>query len=229
MFSFLPILRGALSQHLHLRDIEDLDETQTSIVAVLVAVNQCLRIQRNAVIRDVSNVCQKDFAWSMLFKFPIKQIVRHHVCKEGEPNKKVVVSKMEITTQYGAVAGKTQTRETQFYNINSRRAVHLRIRATGILKEYITKGFALDGERLKQDKMVFGKEYFHEMLKPPNEPHGRLGGIQQTVYWRGLEPTTCFSLFAMYENGNKDHQIFVRLLYKVHPKKEGILWQRAGP
>lgn len=214
---------------MHLRDIEDLDETQTSIVAVLVAVNQCLRIQGNAVIRDVSNVCQKDFAWSMLFKFPIKQIVRHHVCKEGEPNKKVVVSKMEITTQYGAVAGKTQTRETQFYNINSRRAAHLRIRATGILKEYITKGFALDGERLKQDKMVFGKEYFHEMLKPPNEPHGRLGGIQQTVYRRGLEPTTCFSLFAMYENGNKDHQIFVRLLYKVHPKKEGILWQRAGP
>ena len=94
----------------------------------------------------------------MLFKFPIKQIVRHHVCKEGELNKKVVVSKMEITTQYGAVAGKTQTRETQFYNINSRRAAHLRIRATGILKEYITKGFALDGERLKQDKMVFGKE-----------------------------------------------------------------------
>lgn len=228
MFSFLPILRGVLSQHLHLRDIEDLDETQTSIVAVLVAVNQCLRIQRNAVIRDVSNVCQKDFAWSMLFKFPIKQIVRHHVCKEGELNKKVVVSKMEITTRYGAVAGKTQTRETQFYNINSRRAAHLRIRATGILKEYIT-GFALDGERLKQDKMVFGKEYFHEMLKPPNEPHGRLGGIQQTVYRRGLEPTACFSLFAMYENGNKDHQIFVRLLYKVHPKKEGILWQRAGP
>lgn len=216
MFSFLPILRGALSQHLHLRDIEDLDETQTSIVAVLVAVNQCLRIQGNAVIRDVSNVCQKDFAWSMLFKFPIKQIVRHHVCKEGELNKKVVVSKMEITTQYGAVAGKTQTRETQFYNINSRRAAHLRIRATGILKEYIT-GFALDDERLKQDKTVFGKEYFHEMLKPPNEPHGRLGGIQQTVYRRGLEPTTCFSLFAIYENGNKDHQIFVRLLYKVHP------------
>ena len=181
------------------------------------------------MIRDVSNVCQKDFAWSMLFKFPIKQIVRHHVCKEGELNKKVVVSKMEITTQYGAVAGKTQTRETQFYNINSRRAAHLRIRATGILKEYITKGFALDGERLKQDKMVFGKEYFHEMLKPPNEPHGRLGGIQQTVYRRGLEPAACFSLFAMYESGNKDHQIFVRLLYKVHPKKEGILWQRAGP
>ena len=169
------------------------------------------------MIRDVSNVCQKDFAWSMLFKFPIKQIVRHHVCKEGERNKKVVVSKMEITTQYGAVAGKTQTRETQFYNINSRRAVHLRIRATGILKEYITKGFALDGERLKQDKMVFGKEYFHEMLKPPNEPHGRLGGIQQTVYRRGLEPAACFSLFAMYESGNEDHQIFVRLLYKVHP------------
>lgn len=42
------------------------------------------------------------------------------------------------------------------YRVNSRRATHFRIWATGILKEYMTKGFVLDDERLKQGKDAFG-------------------------------------------------------------------------
>lgn len=34
-----------------------------------------------------------------------------------------------------------------------------------MLKEYITKGFALDDERLKQGAAVFGKDYFRELLE----------------------------------------------------------------
>ena len=34
-----------------------------------------------------------------------------------------------------------------------------------MLKEYITKGFALDDERLKQGTAVFGKDYFRELLE----------------------------------------------------------------
>ena len=37
--------------------------------------------------------------------------------------------------------------------------------ATGILKEYMTKGFVLDDERLKQGKDAFGKDYFRELLE----------------------------------------------------------------
>lgn len=51
------------------------------------------------------------------------------------------------------------------YRVNSRRATHFRIWATGVLKEYMTKGFVLDDERLKQGKDAFGKDYFRELLE----------------------------------------------------------------
>jgi len=98
-----------------------------------------------------------------------------NIFAEGELDEKVVVSKMEITTAHGAIRGKTQTNETRFYNldaiisvgyrVNSRGATNFRIWATGVLKEYMTKGFALDDERLKQGKTAFGKDYFRELLE----------------------------------------------------------------
>lgn len=45
------------------------------------------------------------------------------------------------------------------YRVNSRKATNFRIWATGILKEYMIKGFAMDDERLKQGKTAFGKDY----------------------------------------------------------------------
>lgn len=67
------------------------------------------------------------------------------------------------------------TRKVMFYNldaiisvgyrVNSRRATQFRIWATQVLKEYMLKGFALDDERLKQGRTVFGKDYFRELLE----------------------------------------------------------------
>ena len=64
---------------------------------------------------------------------------------------------------------------TQFYNldaiisvgyrVNSAKATQFRIWATKTLKEFITKGFVLDDERLKQGKTVFGQDYFRELLE----------------------------------------------------------------
>lgn len=51
------------------------------------------------------------------------------------------------------------------YRVNSRRATNFRIWATKVLKEYMIKGFAMDDERLKQGKTVFGKDYFRELLE----------------------------------------------------------------
>ncbi len=51
------------------------------------------------------------------------------------------------------------------YRVNSRRATQFRIWATGVLKEFIKKGFVLDDERLKQGESVFGKDYFRELLE----------------------------------------------------------------
>lgn len=49
------------------------------------------------------------------------------------------------------------------YRVNSYEATQFRIWATGVLKEYLTKGFVLDDERLK-GKNVFGADYFDDLI-----------------------------------------------------------------
>ena len=51
------------------------------------------------------------------------------------------------------------------YRVNSKKATAFRIWATKTLKEFITKGFVLDDERLKQNKTAFGIDYFRELLE----------------------------------------------------------------
>ena len=94
-----------------------------------------------------------------------------HIFEEGELDEKVVVRKFRTTTQHGAIEGKTQNIETNFYNldliislgyrIKSRIATQFRIWATQRLKEYIIKGFTMDDERLKN---AGGGGYWYELL-----------------------------------------------------------------
>jgi hypothetical protein len=51
------------------------------------------------------------------------------------------------------------------YRVNSYQATQFRIWATKILKGYLTKGFALNDERLKQGSKLFGRDYFEELLE----------------------------------------------------------------
>ncbi len=107
-----------------------------------------------------------------------KSTVSEHlknIFESGELDENMVVSILEITTKHGAIKGKTQQKLTKFYNldaiiavgyrVNSKRATQFIIWATKVLREYIIKGFALDDERLKQAKTVFGKDYFDELLE----------------------------------------------------------------
>lgn len=133
-------------------------------------------ISVDALVKDETIwLTQKGMA--ELFGVHTPAISKHlkNIFEEGELQEGVVVSKMEITTPHGAIQGKTQSHLTQFYNldaiisvgyrINSRRATQFRIWATGILKEYMIKGFAMDDERLKQGRSAFGKDYFKELLE----------------------------------------------------------------
>ena len=113
-------------------------------------------------------------AIAQLFGVGVPAISKHlkNIFQEGELNEKVVVSKMEITTQHGAIEGLTQTIDANFYNldaiisvgyrVNSTKATKFRIWATGVLKEYIRKGFALDDNRLKN---LGGGGYWKELLE----------------------------------------------------------------
>ena len=133
-------------------------------------------ISVNAVIRD-ETIWLTQKAMAELFGVQTPAINKHlkNIFAEGELDENVVVSKMEITTQHGAIPDKTQTREALFYNldaiisvgyrVNSRRATQFRIWATNVLKEYMIKGFAMDDERLKQGRTAFGKDYFRELLE----------------------------------------------------------------
>lgn len=116
-------------------------------------------------------------AMADLFGVDKSSISRHlkNIFAEGELNPEVVVAEFATTTLHGAIPGKTQSHETNFYNldaiisvgyrVNSRRATQFRIWATDILKEYIIKGFAMDDDRLKQARTAFGKDYFRELLE----------------------------------------------------------------
>ena len=112
-----------------------------------------------------------------LFGVGVPAISKHlkNIFESGELDETVVISILENTTQHGAIAGKTQTKEVKFYNldaiisvgyrVNSQKATKFRIWATSILKEYIQKGFKIDVERMKQGETVFGKDYFRELLE----------------------------------------------------------------
>lgn len=130
----------------------------------------------NVVVKD-ETIWLTQKAMAELFGVQTPAISKHlkNIFEEGELSEEVVVSKMEITTQHGAIQNKTQKKETKFYNldaiisvgyrVNSRKATQFRIWATGVLKEYMIKGFAMDDERLKQGKTAFGKDYFRELLE----------------------------------------------------------------
>ena len=128
------------------------------------------------VIKDETIWCTQK-AMAQLFDVGVPAISKHlkNIFDEGELQKEVVVSKMEITTQHGAIEEKTQKHNVDFYNldaiisvgyrVSSPKATKFRQWATKILNEYIKKGFVLDDDRLKQGTAVFGKDYFRELLE----------------------------------------------------------------
>lgn len=104
-----------------------------------------------------------------------KSTINEHIkniFSEGELDEEVAVRKFRITTQHGAIAGKTQEVEVNGYNLDviisvgyrvkSLRGTQFRIWATKRLNEYILKGFTMDDERLKN---LGGGGYWKELLQ----------------------------------------------------------------
>ena len=108
-----------------------------------------------AVIKDES-IWLTQKAMAELFGVQPPAISKHlrNIFAEGELKEEMVISKMEITTNYDSKLGKTQNTVVNFYNldaiisvgyrVNSHRATRFRIWATNVLREYMIKGFAMD-------------------------------------------------------------------------------------
>ncbi|MDR0866716.1 MAG: virulence RhuM family protein [Candidatus Symbiothrix sp.] len=102
-----------------------------------------------------------------------KRTISEHIgniFREGELQESVVVRNFRITTQHGAIAGKTQEISVKAYNLDvvisvgyrvkSPQGTQFRIWATQRLKEYIIKGFTLNDERFKTGNSM---NYFNEL------------------------------------------------------------------
>lgn len=122
------------------------------------------------IVKDGTIWCTQK-AMAQLFGVDRSVITKHlkNIFESGELKQESVCAKNALT----AADGKNY--QTTLYNldaiisvgyrVNSIRATKFRQWATLVLKEYITKGFALDDERLKQGTAVFGKDYFRELLE----------------------------------------------------------------
>ena len=123
-----------------------------------------------ALVQD-ENIWLTQKSMAELFGCTPDNISQHlrNIFNDGE------LLKDSVTEKISATASDGKNYPTQFYNldaiisvgyrVNSRKATQFRIWATGVLKEFMIKGFVLDDERLKQGKRAFGKDYFRELLE----------------------------------------------------------------
>ena len=144
-----------------------LENAITGNVIVYQAENES--VSTNVLFKDETFwMTQKDMA--KLFDVNIPAISKHlkNIFESGELVISAVISKMETTAEDGKIY------QTNFYNldaiiavgyrVNSKKATQFRIWATGVLREYIIKGFALDDVMLKNGRS-FGQDYFKELLR----------------------------------------------------------------
>ena len=127
----------------------------------------------NALVKgDTIWLTQK--AMAELFDCSSDNIGLHlkNIYSSGELEEQATTEEISVVQKEGV---RNVKRKSSFYNldaiisvgyrVNSLRATAFRIWATKVLREYITKGFVLDDERLKQGETVFGKDYFRELLE----------------------------------------------------------------
>ena len=133
--------------------------------------------------------------------------------------------------------GRDVAREVEFYNldviiavgyrVNSYQATQFRIWATKILKEYLIKGFAMDDERLKRGKQMFGKDYFDELLQRIKEIRASERRFYQKI-------TDIYALSIDYDSKSPITQTFFATVQNklefaiTHLTSAGIIKSRAN-
>ena len=146
-----------------------------------------------------------------------KSVVSRHIgniFKEGELARAATVAKYATVQQEG---GREVSRNVEYFNLDviiavgyrvkSHRGTQFRIWATQRLREYITKGFTLDDERLKQ---AGGGNYFDELL-------ARIRDIRSSekVFWRKV--LDIYATSIDYDpNIDVSRQFFATVQNKMH-------------
>ena len=86
--------------------------------------------------------------------------------------------KIAHTTEHGAIDGKTQTKEVQYYNldaiisvgyrVNSIRATQFRQWCTYVLRQFAIRGYVIDKKRMENGSFI-GEDYFEHLLAEVRE------------------------------------------------------------
>ena len=176
-------------------------------------------ISVNALIKDDS-VWLTQKAMGELFGVESHTINYHlkEIYKTNELEEAATTRKIRAVQQEGI---RQVERELLFYNldaiisvgyrVNSLRATKFRIWATGILKEYMIKGFAMDDELLKQGKDAFGKDYFKELLE-------RVRSIRASErrIWQQITDIFAECSIDYDKNSNVTHDFYAMVQNKFH-------------
>jgi hypothetical protein len=157
-------------------------------------------------------------AIAQLFGVEKAAISKHlsNIFDSGEIIKESSVSILETVQMEGK---RKVSRKVEFYNldaiiavgyrVNSKQATQFRIWATKTLREFITKGFVLNDEMLKNGTS-FGKDYFEELLERIREIRSSERRFYQKV-------TDIFSLSADYDKDSFDTKnFFANVQNKLH-------------
>lgn len=153
---------------------------------------------------------------SELFGVGVPAIAKHlkNIFESGELEQSSVLSILETTAADGKVYS------TQWYHldaviavgyrVNSYEATRFRVWATGVLREFIVKGFVLDDDRLKQGRSVFGRDYFDDLLERIREIRSSERRFYQKV-------TDIYALAADYDaNAALTAEFFATVQNKLH-------------
>ncbi len=177
-------------------------------------------------------------AMAELYDKDVRTINEHlgNIYQEGELVQSATIRKFRIVRQEGS---RQVAREIDHYNLAAILAVGYRVRsprgvqfrqwATRTLGEYLTKGFAMDDERLKNPPIgdSMAPDYFDELLE-------RIRDIRASERRMYLRVREIFALAADYEPSFKETtQFFKTIQNKLHYACSGhtapeLIFQRAN-
>jgi len=139
------------------------------------------------------------------------------IFEEEELDEEVVVRKFRTTTKHGAIDGKTQTRDVNYYNldmiisvgyrVNSKKATQFRQWATRVLREFAIKGFVIDKKRMENESFL-GKHYFDELLEVIREIR-----LSERKFYQKIT-----DIYATSIDYNKDDEMTKKFFAKVQNK-----------
>lgn len=135
--------------------------------------NEIIIYAQNELVERIEVRMEQETFWltqlqiSNLFERDRTVITKHlkNIFLEKELDEKVVCAFFAHTTQHGAIFGKTQQKNSKFYNldvilsvgyrVNSKRGTQFRIWANQVLKEHLLKGFSINNRMNNLENQVY--------------------------------------------------------------------------